>query len=120
MSKRKKIEPGEEFQLDNRIFSYSIGEDRTIKLKQLGYSDEKVKITKSFVPPTIDEVKGYFAEKGYSAEGAQKAFDYYTAGDWKDSGGKQVKNWKQKVLGVWMRPEYLIKTTAENSFKFQE
>jgi len=60
---------------------------------------------KGFVAPTLDEVQSYFAENGYTAKSAQTAFDYYTAGDWKDSKGNRVLNWKQKMRGVWFRDE---------------
>ena len=117
MTKIKEINEGEEFIFKGYVFTCSLVEGKA-KFKLIRKHEGKP--SKTFIPPTIDEVKGYFKEKGYSEEGAQKAFDYYTAGDWKDSGGKQVKNWKQKVLGVWMRPEYLIKKTSESTFKFQE
>ena len=38
-------------------------------------------------------------------ESAEKAFNYYEAGDWKDSNGNQVKSWKQKMQGVWFKDE---------------
>lgn len=116
MVKLKEILPNEEFVFKGYVFTCSIVEGKAkFKLER----KHEGKANKTFIPPTIDEVKRYFKEKGYSQEGAQKAFDYYTAGDWKDSSGKQVKNWKQKVIGVWMRPEYLIKQNIE-TFKFQE
>lgn len=58
-----------------------------------------------FTPPTIEEVKKYFNEKGYTEESAQRAFDYYEAGDWSDARGNKVKGWKQKMIGVWFKPE---------------
>lgn len=58
-----------------------------------------------FTPPTLQEVKDFFAEKGYSPEAGQRAFDYYNTANWKDSNGKQVKNWKQKMIAVWFKPE---------------
>lgn len=58
-----------------------------------------------FDAPTLDDVKAYFSEKGYSEQAAIKAFNYYDAGDWKDSEGKPVKNWKQKMIGVWFNDE---------------
>ena len=61
--------------------------------------------TVRFSPPTLQDVKQYFSEKGYSPEAGQKAFDYYTEANWKDSTGKQVKNWKQKMIAVWFKPE---------------
>lgn len=66
----------------------------------------------TFSPPTIDEVKTYFREKGYKPDIAQRAFDYYTAADWCDSQGNKVKNWKQKMIANWFRPEHAI--TADN------
>lgn len=66
----------------------------------------RISSKKGFVPPTLDEVKEYFKEKGYSAAGAQKAFDYYSVADWADGRGNKVKNWKQKMLANWFKDEY--------------
>ena len=52
---------------------------------------------KRFVPPTLDEVKSYVKERNSSVD-AQRFFDYYEAGQWKDSKGQPVKNWKQKLI----------------------
>lgn len=60
---------------------------------------------KSFQPPSLDEVRAYFREKGYTEAAADKAWNYYDAGGWKDGKGNQVKNWKQKMQGVWFREE---------------
>lgn len=70
------------------------------------FKKPKKETKKGFVPPTLDEVKEYFKEKGYSAAGAQKAFDYYSVGDWVDGRGNKVKNWKQKMLANWFKDEY--------------
>lgn len=58
-----------------------------------------------FIPPTLDEVKAYFGQKGYTEEAAAKFFEYYEAGSWTDAKGTPVKNWKQKALSVWFKPE---------------
>lgn len=60
---------------------------------------------KKFIPPTQDEVVQYFIDNGYSATAAKKAFQYYDTAEWKDAYGKQVKNWKQKMISVWFKPE---------------
>lgn len=60
---------------------------------------------KVFIPPSILEVEQFFKEKGYSSMSAQKAFEYYDTAKWKDSKGHQVKNWKQKMIGVWFKDE---------------
>lgn len=101
----KKIKPGEEFALYDTVYTYSVNEGRVI-IKAIRKVNTKA--TNSFIPPTLDEVKTFFKEKGYNEIGAKKAFDYYSAGDWKDAKGNQVKNWKQKMLGVWCRDEYKL------------
>lgn len=58
---------------------------------------------KKFVPPSLDEVEQYVEEKRLAID-ARRFFDFYTAGEWHDSGGKPVKNWKQKAL-TWDRRE---------------
>lgn len=52
---------------------------------------------KRFVPPTLEEVKAYASERGNNVD-AQKFYDYYAQGGWKDSKGNPVKNWKQKMI----------------------
>lgn len=63
------------------------------------------KIERKFIPPELQDVIDYFKSKGYLESVAIKAFDYYNEAGWKDSRGKQVKNWKQKMIAVWMKPE---------------
>lgn len=58
---------------------------------------------KKFVPPSLDEVGQYVAEKNLAID-PRRFFDFYTAGEWHDSSGKPVKNWKQKAL-TWDRRE---------------
>lgn len=71
---------------------------------------KSVKKEAKFIPPTLQEVKDYFKERGYIEETAITAFNYYHVADWKDGKGDQVKNWKQKMISVWMKPEN--KTTS--------
>ena len=60
---------------------------------------------KGFIPPTENEVIKYFLKNGYIASAGKKAFQYYDAANWKDGKGSQVKNWKQKMIGVWFKEE---------------
>lgn len=62
-----------------------------------------------FIPPTIDEVKEYFKEKGFSLHTAETAFYYYQNLDWSDSKGNKIVNWKNKMISVWMKEEAKIK-----------
>ena len=65
---------------------------------------------KRFVPPKLDDINAYIAEKGLIVNG-QVFLDYFTAGDWKDSEGKQVKNWKQKLI-TWDERDRRKRTLA--------
>ena len=62
--------------------------------------NKKGKKRKVFVPPTFEEVLKYAKEKGRE-DLAKEFFDYFTVGDWVDSQGTKVKNWKQKFL-TWI------------------
>jgi hypothetical protein len=74
-------------------------------------NEEKgVRGEKQFKKPTLEEVKQYFHENGYSEQSAITAFEYYEAGGWIDSRGKKVKNWKQKMIAVWFNEQNKIKT----------
>jgi hypothetical protein len=69
--------------------------------------DKQVK--KEFIAPTFDEILIYSKER--KAEHiAKKFYDYFTTGDWKDSKGNPVKNWKQKFI-TWET----LQTTQNNN-----
>ena len=72
----------------------------------------KEKKGRKFVPPTVLEISEFAKEKGYEID-AQKIFDYYDLADWTDSRGNKVKNWKQKINGVWFKPECKKKPFSE-------
>lgn len=65
-------------------------------------ANENINRIKNKIKPTLSEVEDYFLEKGSTTEQAKKAFDYYEVADWHDAKGKPVKNWKQKMLSVWI------------------
>lgn len=52
---------------------------------------------KEFTPPTLEEVTAYVSER-HSNVDPKYFYDYFTAGEWIDSEGKPVKNWKQKLI----------------------
>jgi hypothetical protein len=51
------------------------------------------KTKKQFVPPTLDELKAYIAEKGYNVD-ANELYEYYEITDWHDKYGNKLSNWK--------------------------
>jgi hypothetical protein len=71
--------------------------------------ERKVKENKVIYTPLLDEVITYFIENGFTKDSAVKAFNYYSENNWKDSRNNQVKNWKQKMQGVWFKEENKIK-----------
>lgn len=50
-----------------------------------------------FIPPTLEEVEEYIKSRNSNVD-AKKFFDYFNTGNWTDSKGNKVKNWKQKVI----------------------
>lgn len=65
---------------------------------------------KEFKPPTLAEVRAYCLERD-SAVDPNRFFEYFETGNWRDSKGQPVKNWKQKLL-TWERAEAPDKAQA--------
>lgn len=80
------------------------------KGKEKKGEDNKIKEKK--IPPTLDEVKSYFKEKGYEEKIAIKFFESYSVANWTDSKGAEILNWKQKAINVWFKDENKIKEPA--------
>lgn len=56
-----------------------------------------------FIPPTVDEVKAYCQEQGYTID-AEFFFDYYDQRDWELKSGQKMKKWKAAVR-TWVKNE---------------
>jgi DNA replication protein DnaD len=61
--------------------------------------NEKNKTNRRFTPPTLDEVKSYFKEKGTWID-PELFHAHYEASGWKRNGNVQIKNWKS-CLVTW-------------------
>lgn len=72
-----------------------------------------------YIPPTLEEVKSYFKEKGYKEDIAIRAFEYYNTSDWLDKNNNKVKNWKQKMIGVWFKEENKLVLPTEKTNQIQ-
>lgn len=72
----------------------------------------KNKKRKEFIAPSLEEVQKYVLEKKLNVN-AEKFYNYFTEGNWIDSKGNEVKNWKQKIL-TW---NGYSANTAENKPK---
>ena len=80
----------------------------------VGENKPKQKKEKTFTPPTLEEIKQYCIERNNGVD-PQRFYDYYNAGDWKDSKGKPLKNWKQKMIAVWEKKEKGRSSPAANN-----
>lgn len=63
----------------------------------------------TFTPPTLQDVIDYFIQNGYKEEVAIRMFKGYEVAEWVDSKGKKIRNWRQKAIHVWFKPENKIK-----------
>ena len=52
---------------------------------------------KEWIPPTKEQFKKYILDNKLNING-DDLYKYYSVGDWHDSKGNKVKNWKQKLL----------------------
>lgn len=99
--------------LDKALINHVTKQDESIvqSIDSINKQQTNKQQTTNSIYPTLQEVEEYFDLHGYSKESACIAFQYYASANWKDSKGKQVKAWKQKMHGVWFKPEN--KKTAE-------
>ena len=71
-------------------------------IKKTNYKANSFK--KQIIKPTIQEIQSYIQEKKYTSIDANYFYDFYDSNDWKDTYGKQVSNWKQKLI-QWFNRE---------------
>ena len=64
--------------------------------------------------PTIEEVRDYCINVRHNNVDYQKFYDYFNEGNWIDSKGNKVRNWKQKII-TWEK-----KTTTKKEFEYEE
>jgi hypothetical protein len=108
--KRRKLNENEELSHRNATALNSQCESDAIR-------EEKKREKKVIYTPLIDEVILYFNENGYTKESAIKAYNFYDVANWVDSKGNKVKNWKQKMQGVWFKDENKAATLQYIDFR---
>ena len=91
--KESEIEKETESEIDPPFFNPPLKE----KPKQ------SAKRKKAFTPPTLEEVEAYVRERN-SPVNAKDFWEYFNAGEWKDSKGQHVRSWKQKLI-TWEKYE---------------
>lgn len=68
---------------------------------------------KKFIPPTLEEIEAYCKERNNNVN-PKTFYDYYVAGDWIDSKGNKMKNWKQKVI-TWEKQSNNKRNNTQSS-----
>jgi hypothetical protein len=88
-----------------QIYKTYVGTNKGL-ISPTGIGKGIVKVDKKqFKKPTLAEVEEFCKEQAEYRLDAKKIFDGYDTADWKDSHGKQIKNWKQKIIHVWCKDE---------------
>ena len=94
--------------------------DRKLYVNDIDKEEDKKKNKSKnvFIPPTVEEIRAYCEEKGYSID-VEFFFNYYSSSGWKRKDGTPVLNWKQTVV-TWAKKDEdkpkkknTIKTAAE-------
>lgn len=79
-------------------------------VKFLDGEESGVRRRRVFKIPSIQDVRQFFEENGYSPDFGETRWHYYNDADWFDSKGSPVLNWKQKMRSVWFKSENKIQS----------
>ena len=64
--------------------------------------------------PTLEEIKDYCLNVRHNKVDYKRFYDYFTEGNWIDSKGNKVKNWKQKII-TWEK-----NTNDKKEFEYEQ
>lgn len=84
----------DDYKNDRVYIGYTYPMDTSVTVTD---TDTDNKVNNRFKKPTLEEIKQYCEQRNNNVD-AKKFYEYYTIGNWKDKDGKQIKNWKQKVI----------------------
>ncbi len=105
---------------------FDSGQTKSIKLTEQSYKaledyfKPKKQKKKPADAPTLDEVKKYFKEEGYTEDTAIRFHKYYSSSDWYDANGKPVLRWKSKAISTWFKPENKLKQDKSKTSFFEQ
>lgn len=95
------------------------GKTEKLNKKLIDIKTKKPVKGKPFIPPTLAEVEEFCRQRKNNVD-AKTFYDYYEVGNWKDSKGNSVKNWKQKLISVWERGDTDKNPKEETKNRTQE
>lgn len=78
--------------VDENVKDNNTSNNNTSNNKKEIYKERK------FIPPTLEEVKDYCINVRHNNVNYETFYYYFTEGNWIDSKGNKVRNWKQKVI----------------------
>lgn len=114
------------YPLVRKLNTYLENDDRGIKKTKEGYLENakennipinNIKNNNKEVnknTPTLEEIKDYCLNVRHNKVDYKKFYDYFTEGNWVDSKGNKVKNWKQKII-TWEK-----NTTDKKEFEYEQ
>lgn len=88
------------YTLDNQL---STNCQPNVSISKDKLSKDKLIHSERFISPTLEEVEEYCKSRN-SLVDPKVFYDYFTTGNWVDSKGNKVKNWKQKII-TWEKRE---------------
>ena len=114
------------YPLVRKLNTYLENDDRGIKKTKEGYLENAKENNITFNniknnnkgvnknTPTLEEIKDYCLNVRHNKVDYKKFYDYFTEGNWIDSKGNKVKNWKQTVI-TWEK-----NTTDKKEFEYEQ
>ena len=83
-------------------------EEKLKDIKDNNTNNKKEIYKERFKKPTLEEVKEYCKQRNSSVN-PNVFYEYFETGNWVDSKGNKVKNWKQKII-TWEKQQPKQKT----------
>ena len=80
---------------DTDTDTVTVTDTDTVMDSNIGHKADKPPSRHRFAPPTVEEVRAYCTEKGYTVD-PQRFVDYYTSNGWR-VGKNPMKDWKAAV-----------------------
>ena len=102
-----------------RVFDESsTSNQRVFAPNRIEKNKNRIEDNKKENTPTLADIENYVREKNLSVD-AKQFYDYFTEGNWVDSKGNKVKNWKQKCL-TWSKYGTQSKANKQTNYNNYE
>ena len=101
----------EKYELDDGCLASAKPMLRENSIEENSIEENNKEKNKRKESPTLEEIKSYIKEKSLNVN-AEQFYNYFEEGNWVDSKGNKVKNWKQKLL-TWNKYQTETKQTKK-------